>query len=440
MRPSIDRCQYHPVSMRASRVRLVMSVDVEPATAEIAQLQAEIARLKELQAQQLAAQIQPVAPSEPVLPTDVPALMSSAKTKVMEAVSESGSVDSEFASELPNTGLTLPDVGDLADNPFVLLGGIILCIPLVVVAVNFYVIQITGGSEEQNTPQSMRPPGIISRSEKVASGRSATSIFFDGLSNLKKDPFGWFFGPPSPLTSTQEAMPPSQSTSPRLGAKEAARKSQRIQTSRYESLSNEMDSRKGSVGPYSPATSSAQTVRPAAMSSSPRQAAAAPKSVAPTVAPQPVPPVAAKKVVAPVVVQKSAAPVAAKPVESKPVAAPVAAKPVATPIALQPIAKPVAAKPVAAKPITAPVAPQPVAAPVVAKPVAAPVTPQPVAKPLAAQPVAAPVAASTDSATALTAQLAELTTQIAAMSANYAEVKAELRELRDTKEAEAKAD
>merc|ERR1719460_731045 len=59
---------------------------------------------------------------------------------------------------------------------------------------------------------------------RVGTGRSAPEIIAAGLENLGKEPFGWFYGKPSALTSTLAPEPTvAQGLYRQMGAKELAR-------------------------------------------------------------------------------------------------------------------------------------------------------------------------------------------------------------------------
>ena len=66
-------------------------------------------------------------------------------------------------------------------------------------------------SAEPAPSELLQQLGFIAK--QPSEGRSAPTIFTEGLANLAKEPFGWFFGKPSPLYSSeppplwQEKMP-----------------------------------------------------------------------------------------------------------------------------------------------------------------------------------------------------------------------------------------
>ena len=52
----------------------------------------------------------------------------------------------------------------------------------------------------ENWEDEVQPEAAWTAAPAQTSGRSASDIFFGGIENLKKDPFGWFYGiRPSPL-------------------------------------------------------------------------------------------------------------------------------------------------------------------------------------------------------------------------------------------------
>ena len=237
----------------------------------------------------------------------------------------------------------------------------------------------------------------MGRFASPAEKRDASTIFFEGLGNLAKEPLGWLDGAkPSPLTSSlAAAAPPVQRESDRVASRRAS----------------------GSD-------------RPMAMPTAPPKPAGATMPMAPPkpmTPPKPMPP--PKPVDMPMPVAAAVPTPPPKPMTPPkpmppptPAAAPVpvaVATPVSVPMAGMPVAMPVAV----AKPVAAPAsASMPVAQPVtVAKPAASP--PKPATPPPVAAPASAPAAAGND---AVAAQLEALTKMVSELAAKNKALEARL--------------
>lgn len=130
----------------------------------------------------------------------------------------------DMSGILPPAKAIAAPVSD-AVNPLVIDAAIVAAIPVVVFGVTQYVKLLTGPEKSAAVQASMGRPEPQAGRVAGADSRSAPEIFFTGVENLGKEPFGWLFGKPSALYSNLPAAAPAGMAPARgMGAKEMARK------------------------------------------------------------------------------------------------------------------------------------------------------------------------------------------------------------------------
>ena len=119
-----------------------------------------------------------------------------------------------------------------AVNPLLVDAAIVVALPVVVLGVSAFVSAISGEAPKTKEVSSPATSGWSAPASSAGSeasgdskGRSAPEIFFGGLTNLGKEPFGWLSGGPSALTSTLPTEPAPNTAGGRgMGAKELAKR------------------------------------------------------------------------------------------------------------------------------------------------------------------------------------------------------------------------